>query len=43
MDLGSVLPIDDLVVAGDAIISEHARHFVPPKVAEYEGLHHLAS
>jgi hypothetical protein len=33
VDLGSVLPIDDLVVAGDAIVSEHARHFGPPKVA----------
>jgi hypothetical protein len=26
-------PIDDLVVAGDAIVSEHARHFGPQKVA----------
>ncbi|MBD1540964.1 hypothetical protein G9E11_01565 [Arthrobacter sp. IA7] len=33
VDLGSVLPIDDLVVAGDTIVSEHARHFGPPKVA----------
>ena len=33
VDLGSVLPIDDLVVAGDAIVSEHARHVGPPKVA----------
>ncbi|MFE4836779.1 endonuclease domain-containing protein [Arthrobacter sp. NPDC056691] len=33
VDLGSVLPIDDLVVAGDAIVSEHARHFGPPKIA----------
>ncbi|MEQ7734809.1 hypothetical protein, partial [Escherichia coli] len=27
VDLGSVLPMDDLIVAGDAIISEHARNF----------------
>ncbi|MFC7849542.1 hypothetical protein ACFUTU_13815 [Arthrobacter sp. NPDC057388] len=33
VDLGSVLPIDDLVVAGDAIVSEHARLFGPPRVA----------
>ncbi|UKA53723.1 hypothetical protein LFT45_18740 [Arthrobacter sp. FW305-BF8] len=33
VDLGSVLPLDDLVVAGDAIVSKHARHFGPPKVA----------
>ncbi len=33
VDLGSVLPMDDLVVAGDAIVSEHARHFGLPKVA----------
>jgi hypothetical protein len=32
VDLGSVLPIDDVVVAGDAIVSEHARSFGPPKV-----------
>ncbi|MDQ0866782.1 hypothetical protein [Arthrobacter globiformis] len=29
----SVLPINDLVVAGDAIVSEHARRVGPPKVA----------
>ncbi|MDV8150016.1 hypothetical protein [Arthrobacter sp. B10-11] len=33
VDLGSVLPVDDLVVAGDAIVSAHARHFGPPKRA----------
>jgi very-short-patch-repair endonuclease len=33
VDLGSVLPLNDLVVAGDAIVSEHARSFGPPKVA----------
>lgn len=33
VDLGSVLPVDDLVVAGDAIVSEHARSFGPPKRA----------
>ncbi|MBT2596306.1 hypothetical protein J7I92_13820 [Arthrobacter sp. ISL-72] len=33
VDLGSVLPIDDLVVAGDAIVSEHNRTFGPPKRA----------
>ena len=33
VDLGSVLPVDDLVVAGDAIVSEHARIFGPPKRA----------
>ncbi|WP_436066285.1 endonuclease domain-containing protein [Arthrobacter sp. LjRoot14] len=33
VDLGSLLPMDDLVVAGDAIVSEHARSFGPPKVA----------
>lgn len=33
VDLGSVLPIGDLVVAGDAIVSEHARSFGPPKKA----------
>ncbi|WP_411374330.1 endonuclease domain-containing protein [Arthrobacter sp. MPF02] len=27
VDLGSVLPMEDLIVAGDAIISEHARTF----------------
>lgn len=27
VDLGSVLPLDDLVVAGDAIVSEHSRTF----------------
>ena len=27
VDLGSVLPLNDLVVAGDAIVSEHARTF----------------
>ena len=31
VDLGSVLPVDDLIVAGDAIISEHARNFGEPK------------
>ena len=33
VDLGSMLPLDELVVAGDAIVSEHARSFGPPKVA----------
>ncbi|WP_455835415.1 endonuclease domain-containing protein [Pseudarthrobacter siccitolerans] len=33
VDLGSVLPMDDLIVAGDAIISEHARTFGEPKRA----------
>jgi len=33
VDLGSILPIDDLVVAGDAIVSEHHRSFGPPKRA----------
>ena len=33
VDLGSMLPLDDLVVAGDAIVSEHARSFGPPRVA----------
>jgi hypothetical protein len=33
VDLGSVLPIDDLVVAGDAIVSEHARLVGLPRVA----------
>ncbi|GAC1596017.1 MAG: hypothetical protein NVS3B6_02000 [Pseudarthrobacter sp.] len=33
MDLGSVLPMEDLIVAGDAIVSEHARTFGAPKVA----------
>ena len=33
VDFGSVLPIDDLVVPGDATVSEHARHFGPPKAA----------
>ncbi|MDP9694693.1 UNVERIFIED_ORG: hypothetical protein J2X79_002261 [Arthrobacter globiformis] len=32
VDLGSVLPIDDPVLAGDAIVSEHTRHLGPPKV-----------
>ncbi|MDQ0730848.1 very-short-patch-repair endonuclease [Arthrobacter sp. B1I2] len=31
VDLGSVLPVDDLIVAGDAIISEHARNFGEPR------------
>lgn len=30
-DLGSVLPLEDIVVAGDAIISEHSRTFGEPK------------
>ncbi|MET3720654.1 MULTISPECIES: hypothetical protein [unclassified Arthrobacter] len=33
VDLGSVLPLEDLIVAGDAIVSEHARTFGSPKVA----------
>lgn len=33
VDLGSLLPLDDLVVAGDAIVSEHHRTFGPPKRA----------
>ena len=33
VDLGSVLPIGDPVVAGGAIVSEHTRHLGPPKVA----------
>ena len=33
VDLGSVLPLDDLVVAGDAIVSEHARLFGLPRIA----------
>ena len=33
VDLGSMLPLDDLVVAGDAIVSEHARSFGRPRVA----------
>ncbi|TLM84566.1 hypothetical protein FDW83_06325 [Pseudarthrobacter sp. NamE2] len=32
VDLGSVLPMDDLIVAGDAIVSEHARTFGKPKL-----------
>ena len=31
VDLGSVLPLTDLVVAGDAIVSEHTRTFGTPK------------
>jgi very-short-patch-repair endonuclease len=31
VDLGSVLPLEDLIVAGDAIVSEHARTFGEPK------------
>lgn len=27
VDLGSILPIEDLIVAGDAIVSEHSRSF----------------
>lgn len=33
VDLGSVLPMEDLIVAGDAIVSEHTRTFGAPKVA----------
>ncbi|WP_235423689.1 hypothetical protein [Pseudarthrobacter chlorophenolicus] len=33
VDLGSVLPMDDLIVAGDAIVSEHARNLGEPKIA----------
>ncbi|RAX44620.1 hypothetical protein DQ354_14740 [Arthrobacter sp. AQ5-06] len=33
VDLGSVLPLEDLIVAGDAIVSEHARTFGTPRVA----------
>jgi very-short-patch-repair endonuclease len=33
VDLGSVLPLQDLIVAGDAIVSEHSRTFGPPRVA----------
>lgn len=33
VDLGSVLPVDDLIVAGDAIVSAHARTFGTRKMA----------
>lgn len=33
VDLGSILPVDDLIVAGDAIVSEHSRTFGEPKRA----------
>ena len=33
VDLGSVLPLEDLIVAGDAIVSEHVRGFGEPKSA----------
>lgn len=31
VDLGSVLPLEDLIAAGDAIVSEHSRTFGEPK------------
>lgn len=31
VDLGSVLPLEDLIIAGDAIVSEHSRTFGVPK------------
>ncbi|MFH5878684.1 endonuclease domain-containing protein [Arthrobacter sp. NA-172] len=33
VDLATMLPMDDLIVAGDAIVSEHARTFGPPRIA----------
>lgn len=33
VDLGSVLPLEDLIVAGDSIVSEHTRTFGAPKLA----------
>lgn len=33
VDLATMLPIEDLVVAGDAIVSEHTRTFGPARVA----------
>ncbi|MDF9277190.1 hypothetical protein P4U43_05210 [Arthrobacter sp. EH-1B-1] len=32
LDLATVLPLEDLVVAGDQIISEHTRSFGPPRI-----------
>ncbi|BCW64423.1 hypothetical protein StoSoilB22_33960 [Arthrobacter sp. StoSoilB22] len=32
VDLASMLPMEDLVVVGDAIVSEHERSFGPPRV-----------
>ena len=32
LDLGTVLHLDDLIAAGDSIISEHHRHFGSPKI-----------
>lgn len=33
LDLATVLPLEDLIVAGDQIVSEHVRSFGPPKIA----------
>ncbi|MFC8041169.1 hypothetical protein ACFUOZ_17590 [Paenarthrobacter sp. NPDC057355] len=33
VDLATMLPLEDLVIAGDAIVSEHERSFGPPRVA----------
>ncbi|MCD4852795.1 hypothetical protein LN996_18425 [Arthrobacter sp. AK01] len=32
VDLATMLPVEDLVVVGDAIVSEHDRSFGPPRV-----------
>lgn len=33
LDLATVLPFEDLVIAGDQIVSAHVRSFGPPKIA----------